>query len=86
MVLSDFEDRTSQFVLAMVDACRGDSQRRLQVSALVGRMSQDESTLPLAVVLSRIIAGERAAAPLLEGLEGEPAALVRAVLLELDKW
>lgn|GEM_PF-2573151 len=81
--MSDFEARTRPFVMAMVEACQGNVELRYQVAALVGQMAQDSATLPMANALSRIIAGERGLASLKEGLEGEPAVLVEAILREL---
>ena len=54
-----------------------------KAAALREKQAQDAATLPLANALSRIIAGERGLASLKEGLEGEPAVLVEAILREL---
>ncbi len=69
----------------MVEACRGDTRLRLQVAQMVGQMLNDPATQPLAISLSRIIAGERDLVLLTGALDGEPEELVNRILSELDK-
>jgi hypothetical protein len=76
----NFEERSGQFVKTFGLACAGDAPSQRQVSQLIGQLMRDPATLPLANSLMQIVAGERDRAQLLNGLEGEPARLVAAIL------
>ncbi len=82
--MDNFETRTSQFVMAMVLACRGEDKARLDVSQIVGQMMQDEATQPLGNSLMQIIIGVRDREKITAQLEGEPLRLVNLILDELN--
>ena len=82
--MDSFEARTSQFVAAMVAACRGDAKARHDVSQLVGQMMQDKATTPMGESLMQIIVGVRNREQLTAQLEGEPAILINQILDELN--
>lgn len=82
--MSDFEERTNQFVMAMVLACQGDVKAQQDVSYIVGQMMRDPTMLPMYESLMQIIVGERDRAHLTNGLEGEPALLVNQILDQLE--
>ncbi len=82
--MDSFEARTSQFVVAMVAACRGDAKAQHDVSQLVGQMIEDSATAPMGQSLMQIIVGMRDREQLTAQLEGEPAILVNQILDELN--
>ncbi len=81
--MDSFNSRTTDFIAAMVRACRGDLQARQGVSVLLGQLMQDQATVPLAESLMQVIVGERDRVQLTAPLDGEPRLVVDKILDEL---
>ncbi|MBW7884473.1 MAG: hypothetical protein H3C34_17905 [Caldilineaceae bacterium] len=72
-------------IAAMVAACRGDNTAAGQLTPLLDQLAQTADWQALAAVFRRVLAGERDAEALLDGLDKTDTIIVTALLQALQQ-